>query len=111
MQFRIGAQTCRDEAGLTGVARGLLDPQTARNLAPFEKLSWKDKTQNFFLESSAPVELWAPESSRTFDPAIQFFSWGSGKWHSGDAACPTKKSTIVVSVEGLNRKAFEEAGR
>jgi hypothetical protein len=26
-------------------------------------------------------------------------------------ACPSKKSTIIISVEGLNRKAFKEDGR
>jgi hypothetical protein len=34
-----------------------------------------------------------------------------GQWHPGDVACPSKKSAIVISVEGLNGKALQEAGR
>jgi hypothetical protein len=36
---------------------------------------------------------------------------GLGEWHSGDVACPSKKPTNILFFEGLNRKAFKEAGR
>jgi hypothetical protein len=78
----------------------------SRNLAPFGKLSWKVITQKCLFQSSAP---------RGRGLSIQqleiFLGAGSGKWHSGDVACASKKSTIVISFEGLNGKALKEAGR
>jgi hypothetical protein len=53
-------------------------------------------------QSPAPVHLWASKRSRVFDSTSQKNSWGSGEWHSGDMACPSKKSTIIIRVEGLN---------
>jgi hypothetical protein len=41
------------------------------------------------------------------DPVIQDLPWGSGKRHPGDVAYPWKKSTFVISFEGLNGKALE----
>jgi hypothetical protein len=39
------------------------------------------------------------------------FSGGSVKLHPGDMACRSKKSTILMSFEGINGKALNEAGR
>jgi hypothetical protein len=83
----------------------------SRNLAAFDELSWKVITQKCLFHISAPVPSWAPASSRIVDPASQDFSWGSGKRHAGDVACPSEKSATVISVEGLNGKALKEAGR
>jgi hypothetical protein len=83
----------------------------SRNFAPFDELGLKVITQKFLFQSSAPIHFWASEGPRIFDPTSQDFSWGLDQRHSGDVACPSKKSTIVINVEGLNRKAFKEAGR
>jgi hypothetical protein len=56
------------------------------------------------------VYLWAPERLRIVKPANQEIFGGSGKWHQDNVACPSEKSRIVISVEGLNGKALKEAG-
>jgi hypothetical protein len=74
----------------------------SRHLALFDELGWKAITLKGLFQSSAPVHLWAAKRARIVDPTIQDFSWGLGKWHSGDMACPSKKSTIKLRVEGLS---------
>jgi hypothetical protein len=78
----------------------------SRYLAPFDKHSWMDIVLNGLFWSSAPVHLWAPERSSILDPTSQ-----KKKKHPGDVACPSKKSTTVISIEGLNCGALEVAGR
>jgi hypothetical protein len=55
--------------------------------------------------------LWTYEGSGIFDPTIKGFSWGFGKWHASDVSCPLEKLAIVISVEGHNGKALEQAVR
>jgi hypothetical protein len=82
-----------------------------RSPAPFSKVTWKAIKEKCRFQGAAPIHLWAAERSRIVDSASQDVSWGSGKWHASDVPCPSQKSTIIISVKGLNRKAFKEAGR
>jgi hypothetical protein len=63
--------------------------------------------KSVFFRVRPQIHLWALARSRIVDPR---FLWGSDEWHPGYVACPSKKSTIAISVEGLNDKAFEGAG-
>jgi hypothetical protein len=63
------------------------------------QLSWNIRTQKYLVEWAAPVHSGAFERSRIVDSTSQDFPWGSGKWHPGDVACPSEKSTIVISAQ------------
>jgi hypothetical protein len=88
-------------------------PLTAisRSLAPFQKFSCKAIIQKCLFQSAAPLHSWAPARSKIVDRTSHALSWGSGKWHPGDVSCPSEMSKSVRSVQGLNCKALEEAGR
>jgi hypothetical protein len=45
-----------------------------------------------------------------YRPSKSIFVLGLGLME-GDVACPSKKTTILISVEGLNGEALKEAGR
>jgi hypothetical protein len=79
----------------------------SRNVAPFDLEGHYYKMPS--LESGPSSLVGAPERPSDFDRARQVFLTASGKWRTSDVACSSKKSTIVISVEGLNSKALEEA--
>jgi hypothetical protein len=110
--------SCREEVGTLcgtchfGTANTTPLFSISRHLAPFGKLGWKVITLKDLFQSSAPVHLWAFERSRIVDPTSQYFLGGLGLMACGRHGLSIEEDGDyhMCLVEGLNRKAFKEAG-